>query len=76
MDVVAVTIRCNSESKCKDLYDNLVKTYQILYPETLENGEAMIRNLTTRKVVEVVLRGPEAISSYKLLEKFMKWYKK
>ena len=62
MNQVVVMVECTSQKESYDFFEKLCETFNLLYSNDSKN------------TVKITLKGNDAINSYPVIEKFMKWY--
>lgn len=75
MNQVIVMVECVSQKETDDFFKKLCETFRLLYFDEFKSGAIKVDLPNEQKnTVQITLKGQEAISSYPVIEKFMKWY--
>ncbi len=75
MNQVIVMVECTSRKESCDFFEKLRETFNLLYSNEFESDAIAVDLLNDLKnTVKITLKGNDAINSYPVIEKFMKWY--
>lgn len=65
MNQVVVMVECTSRKESYDFFEKLCETFNLLYSNEFESSTI---------AVDLLNDSNDAINSYPVIEKFMKWY--
>ena len=75
MNQVSIMVECTSRKESYDFFEKLCETFNLLYFKEFKSNAITVDLLNDlENTVKITLKGREAISSYPVIEKFMKWY--
>lgn len=75
MNQVIVVVECTSRKESYDFFEKLCETFNLLYSNEVKSSAIAVDLLNDSKnTVKITLKGNDAINSYPVIEKFMKWY--
>lgn len=75
MNQVVAMVECTSQKETDDFFKKLCETFNLLYFNEFKSDAIKVDIPDDLKnTVKITLKGREAINSYPVIEKFMKWY--
>lgn len=75
MNQVIIMVECTSQKETDDFFKKLCETFNLLYSNEFKSSAIVVDLLNDSKnTVKITLKGNDAINSYPVIEKFMKWY--
>lgn len=76
MNQVIIMVECTSQKETDDFFKKLCETFNLLYANEFKSNAIAVDLLNDLKnTVKITLKGNDAINSYPVIEKFMKWYR-